>query len=221
VPRALDGELAAPLCAQPLVLVKGQSRAGKSRTGFEVAARQLPGFRLLVPNDRVALSALAELDPLPGQGDGVLVWLDDLDEYLAVEGARGLDAGLLDRWAAREPPVRVLATIRTEEYGRLSAAPGMVGRTVRVLLNRFDPGAITLPVTFDDPAERTAIAELYPGERLSGGLAEHRLLRARSPQTQQCPDARRITERSLDVRCRTWSSAVPTPMCVRALRGRG
>lgn len=173
VPRALDGKLAALLYAQPLVLVKGQSRAGKSRTAFEVAVRQLPGFRLLVPNDRVALTALAELDPLPGQGDRVLVWLDDLDEYLAVEGARGLDAGLLDRWAACEPPVRVLATIRMEEYGRLSATPGELGRTVGELLNRFDPGAITLPVTFDDPAERAAIAELYPGERLSGGLAEH------------------------------------------------
>jgi hypothetical protein len=39
--------------------------------------------------------------------------------------------------------------------------------------NRFGPGAITLPITFDDPAEQAAIANLYPGEQVSGGLAEH------------------------------------------------
>jgi len=173
VPRTLDGELAGLLRSQLLVMVRGQSRAGKSRTAFEAAARELPGFLLLVPKDRAALTALTELDPLPGQGEQVLVWLDDLDEYLAAEGARGLDVALLNRWAACDPPVRVLATIRLEEYGRLSATPGELGRSVRELLNRFDRGAITLPVTFDHPAEQAAIAELYPGEQLSGGLAEH------------------------------------------------
>jgi hypothetical protein len=67
----------------------------------------------------------------------------------------------------------VLATIRLEEHGLLAATPGELGRSVRELLNRFDPGAITLPVGFDEPAERAAITELYPGERVSGGLAEH------------------------------------------------
>jgi hypothetical protein len=60
-----------------------------------------------------------------------------------------------------------------EEYGRLAATAGELGRAVREVLNRFDPGAITLPVTFDDPAEQVAIGELYPNEQLSGGLAEH------------------------------------------------
>jgi len=173
VPRGLDRELARLLGVESLVLVKGQSRAGKSRTAFEVAARELAGWRLLVPKDRAALAVLTDLDPLPGQGVQVLVWLDDLDEYLAVEGAHGLDAGLLGRWAACDPPVKVLATIRLEAYGRLAATPGELGRSVRELLNRFDPGAITLSVGFDGPDEQAAIAELYPGEQVSGGLAEH------------------------------------------------
>jgi tetratricopeptide (TPR) repeat protein len=173
VPRAGDGQLALLLQSQPLVLVKGQSRAGKSRTAFEVAARELGDWRLLAPTDRAALAALAELDPLPGQGERVLVWLDDLDKYLAVEGARGLDTALLGRWLASDPPLKVLATIRLEEHGRVLDTPGELGRRVRELLNRFDPGAMTLPVAFDDPSEQVAIAELYPGEHITGGLAEH------------------------------------------------
>jgi len=47
VPRAADEELAGLLRSQPLVLVKGQSRAGKSRTTFEVAARELGDWRLV------------------------------------------------------------------------------------------------------------------------------------------------------------------------------
>jgi Tfp pilus assembly protein PilF len=173
VPRALDEELAGLFGAQRLILVKGQSRAGKSRTAFEVAARELAGWRLLIPKDRAALAALADLDPLPGQGEKVLVWLDDLDEYLAVEGGHGLDAGLLDRWAGCEPPVVVLATIRLEEYIRLTETRGQVSRHVQRLLNRFAPGALTLPVTFRHPSEQAAIAELYPNEQMVGGLAEH------------------------------------------------
>jgi tetratricopeptide (TPR) repeat protein len=173
IPRVLDEELAELLRSQPLILVRGQSRAGKSRTAFEIATRELAGWQLLVPKHRRALTALAELDPLPGQGERVLVWLDDLDKYLAVEGAYGLDAGMLDRWARSNPPIKVLATIRLEEYGRLAATVGELGRAVREVLNRFDAGAITLPVTFDDPSERVAISELYPHEQLSGGLAEH------------------------------------------------
>jgi tetratricopeptide (TPR) repeat protein len=173
VPRAVDQQLAALLRSQPLILVKGQSRSGKSRTAFEVAAQELGNWRLLAPKDRSALAALAELDPQPGKGEPVLVWLDDLDRYLAVEGTSGLNAALLARWAASDPPVKVLATIRLEEYGRLAAAPGELGRTVRELLNRFDPGAITVPSDFDTPAEQAATAQLYADERVAGGLGEH------------------------------------------------
>jgi hypothetical protein len=173
VPRAADAELARLLRSQQLVLVKGQSRAGKSRTAYEVAARELCDWRLMAPTDRASLTGLAELESLPGQGERMLVWLDDLDRYLAVEGTRGLNAALLGRWAASDPPVKVLATIRLEEFGRLIEAPGELGRNVRELLNRFNPGAITLRTTFDDPAEQAAIANLYPDEQVSGGLAEH------------------------------------------------
>jgi len=173
VPRAVDQNLAELLHTQPLVLLKGQSRAGKSRTAFEIAARELAGWRLLVPTDRTALAELGRLELLPGEGERVLLWLDDLDQYLASEGTSGLDAGLLNRLAGCDPPAKVLATLRLEEHARLAEAPGELGRAARELLNRFDPGAVTLPVGFEEPAERTAITELYPGEQFVGGLAEY------------------------------------------------
>jgi len=173
VPRAIDEHLAELLRSQQLVLVKGQSRAGKSRTAYEVAARELAGWRLLVPKDRTALARLGALEPLPGEGERVLVWLDDLDRYLASEETGGLDVGLLARLAACDPPAKVLATVRLEEHARVAAAPGALGRSGRELLNRFDPGALTVPVGFEAAEERTAIAALYPGEPVSGGLAEH------------------------------------------------
>jgi hypothetical protein len=77
VPRAADAELARLLRSQQLVLVKGQSRAGKSRTAYEVAARELGDWRLMAPTDRASLAGLAELESLPGQGERMLVWLDD------------------------------------------------------------------------------------------------------------------------------------------------
>jgi hypothetical protein len=68
VARALDAELAELLDAQPLILVKGQSRAGKSRTAYEVAARELAAWRLLVPNDRAALGRVRRLMRATGRG---------------------------------------------------------------------------------------------------------------------------------------------------------
>lgn len=172
VARAMDNKLAELLRSQSLVLIKGQSRAGKSRTAFEVASRELGGWRLLAPTNRSALATLAEIDPPPGQNEQLVVWLDDLEQYVAAEGARGLDAGLLTRWAISSSTIKVVATIRLEEYGRLMDSPGEIGRRVRELLNRFDPGTMILPVTFDEAAEQAAIAELYPGETVSGGLGE-------------------------------------------------
>jgi tetratricopeptide (TPR) repeat protein len=221
VPRAVDEELAALLRAQPLVMVKGQSRTGKSRTAFEIAARELPHWRLLVPKDRAALAGLRELERLPGEGELVLVWLDDLDRYLTGEGTGGLDARLLARLAVCDPPMKVLATIRLEEHARLVATEGEMGRSVRELLNRFDAGAITLPVGFDNPAERAAITELYPGEQVTGGLAEHlatdELVNIHQPRSEAI-SLDRSRERTgedrpldLDARIRSVDDLLPSP----------
>lgn len=119
VPRdldaGLDAALARGLAHGGLVLLRGDSTAGKSRTAFE-AMRRLPGdLRLLVPTHRGSLRAL-----LDGGVElrEVVVWLNDLERYL---GADGLDVSLLRRLVGTVgQQVLVVATMRAREYNARS-----------------------------------------------------------------------------------------------------
>jgi TPR repeat protein len=119
VPRDLDARLDAALARAlangGLVLLRGDSTAGKSRTAYE-AARRLPGeLRLLIPTKRDSLRAL-----LDGGVElrEVVIWLNDLERWL---GADGLDVGLLRRLLGDgDRRVLLLATIRASEYNKRS-----------------------------------------------------------------------------------------------------
>lgn len=119
VPRDLDAKLdkalRTALAQGGLVLVRGDSTAGKSRTTFQ-AMRRLPGdLWLLVPRHRDSLRAL-----LAGGVElrNVVVWLNDLEFHL---GAGGLDVGLLHRLLGDGGRrVVVLATMRASEYNNRS-----------------------------------------------------------------------------------------------------
>jgi uncharacterized protein len=119
VPRDLDARLDAALARAlangGLILLRGDSTAGKSRTAYE-AARRLPGeLRLLIPTKRDSLRAL-----LDGGVElrEVVIWLNDLERWL---GADGLDVGLLRRLLGDgDRRVLLLATIRASEYNKRS-----------------------------------------------------------------------------------------------------
>ena len=91
-----------------IVLILGDSAAGKSRSASEAVRRDpvLRRWRLVVPLADGGLARLANADL--GWRDTVL-WLDDLDKYLA----RGLDLGTLRRVLGDNPTVVVVATMRT------------------------------------------------------------------------------------------------------------
>jgi uncharacterized protein len=111
-----------------LVLVVGDSAAGKSRSAAEAVHRHptLGARRLVVPLLDGGLARLLEAVSL----DGTLVWLDDLDKHIA----RGLDTAtcrrLLDHY-----DVVVIATIRASE---LQARGGDLKDPVWELLNDTD-----------------------------------------------------------------------------------
>ncbi len=93
-----------------IVLVVGDSAAGKSRSACEVLRKDpvLRSWRLVVPMVDGGLSRLASA----GLGwQHTVLWLDDLDKFLG----RGLDIEILRQILADDPTVAVVATIRTSQ----------------------------------------------------------------------------------------------------------
>jgi Tfp pilus assembly protein PilF len=126
VPRDKDAELDAKLSRGGLVLLIGDSTAGKSRAAYEAIRRLFAQRWLLVPHTRQSLRRL--LDGGVEFRD-VVVWLNDLERWL---GPDGLDLGLLRRLLGDgHRRVVVVATMRASEY---------VARSPEQEQGRVDPG---------------------------------------------------------------------------------
>ncbi|MEU6802103.1 SEL1-like repeat protein [Streptomyces neyagawaensis] len=107
-----------------LVLLTGDSTAGKSRTALEAARAVLPGHLLLAPPWGADLRVLRPPTGGPAYDRHVL-WLDDLEHYL---GPGGLEPSLLS--ALTDAGLVVLATLRDERYDTLrDAADGADGES--------------------------------------------------------------------------------------------
>ncbi len=89
------------------VLVVGHSMSGKTRLAAEVVKRKFPDALLLNPESGKALQEMLDggLDTA-----GVVVWLDDLERFLGVDG---LTVGLLDRLITDR--AIVVSTIRVKQ----------------------------------------------------------------------------------------------------------
>jgi tetratricopeptide (TPR) repeat protein len=126
VPRDKDAELDAKLARDGLVLLVGDSTAGKSRAAYEAIRRLFAQRRLLVPYTRQSLPRL-----LDGGVEfrEVVVWLNDLERWM---GPDGLDLGSLRRLLGDgHRRVVVVATMRASEY---------VARSPEQEQGRVDPG---------------------------------------------------------------------------------
>ncbi|MEF3113594.1 tetratricopeptide repeat protein [Streptomyces chrestomyceticus] len=154
--RALDEALR----TRPFVLLAGDAKAGKSRTLVESLRRVLPhGTRLIVPGPAPSAPGGIAALPLPTGGDGAVLWLDDIDEYLR---PGGMDTKVLDAYRSMRPPVLVVATITSEWLGRILTPKGEVNRAARGVLERA-PQPVLLPrlLRQEDLADAR---RLYPDE---------------------------------------------------------
>ncbi len=189
VARDSDELLRTALRRSSFVVVIGPSKAGKSRTAFEAALAVLPVAVLLVPRPgRRALEELGDGDLLdtccPGQQ--VVVWLDDLERFLAP--AEGLDPGRLAQLSGRSPRLVVLATLRTDQLSLL-AQPGTteIDKGVRQLLAAGEQ--VRLELSLSDE-ERARAASSYPEEDFTGGVGIGERLVAGPLLREKCLAAR-------------------------------
>ncbi|MFF8963193.1 tetratricopeptide repeat protein [Streptomyces globisporus] len=97
-----------------LVLVVGDSTAGKTRACFEALRTQLPGYRVAAPTTGPDL--VSALEVIDRTATRCAVWLDDLESYL---GAGGLEPGLLAEFGRLRIPV--LATMRHQQFDVFTA----------------------------------------------------------------------------------------------------
>lgn len=110
----LDAELRSALetGSPQMVVLRGPSKAGKSRSLYEAVRRneRLRDAAVLKPRDIDALTTLLAPRGLPSLPDGpVLVWLDDLELYTQA-GHRGIHPAALAAIADWPQPTVVVAT---------------------------------------------------------------------------------------------------------------
>ncbi len=156
--QALDGR-------RSLVLVYGDSKAGKSRAAYEAARHACADRPIVVPRDVAAIDELLALDPpLLARQNPALLWLDDVTESTLA----ALTPSMLDQLRALD--VVTLCTMRSEPLSKVADSSGDVGRTARAALSRAEPH-INLPFALNEAELRQARAE-YPEEVFSHSIGE-------------------------------------------------
>lgn len=180
VRRDVDAEIDRTLLGDRFLLLLGPATSGKSRTAAEAVARSLPQAGLLWPKARPqGLRRLLELDaqqPLhPGP---IVVWLDDLQQYLSEDG--GLDEESFALLQRRPGGSFLVATMTLAAFAECLHARNDRGRIAGELLDEGLVTQIEVPRE-PSPKERAAAMTTYPAEdwtQPATGIAE-RLVAAR------------------------------------------
>ncbi|MFD6791583.1 hypothetical protein ACFWC7_38435, partial [Streptomyces anthocyanicus] len=134
-----------------LLVLRGGSCTGKTRTAFEAVREVMPDWRLVYP--KTAQAVVERLSGVPLAAAGTVLWLDDLHRLLA-EPAGEQAAGLLRELLDQPGPVAAVATIWPDNYKALVSTP-LEGQTdrygqARSLLARAS--TVVVPETFSGEA---------------------------------------------------------------------
>ncbi|MBT2231669.1 tetratricopeptide repeat protein [Nonomuraea sp. NEAU-A123] len=147
-----------------MVILEGPSSAGKTRLAFECMHAYAPDRLLIVPNN---LTALREITKEPVRLRNSVIWLDDVERYLA---SGGLDGAVLDALVPHEiVDVLVLATLRAEARKELTS-PDLetaTARSVEEIMRR----ARVIPLERAlSPDEQARAQELRADKRIAAAL---------------------------------------------------
>jgi hypothetical protein len=132
--RIKDEELADALSPGRLVVLVGPSKAGKTRTAFEVLRSHgtWGGALLAVPAPR-SLGELVRHSDLPRSAP-LVIWLDDVARFLPPAG--DLSQTIVARLVDRPGPTVLAATLRSEQREMLRGPEGELSREVRMVRPR-------------------------------------------------------------------------------------
>ena len=157
------------------VLLVGHSMAGKTRLAAHVVRQRFPDAALLIPESGKALRDLVidlDLDVA-----GVVVWLDDLERFLA---PYGLTTILLDRLTSGN--AILVATIRSEERDKIYLPQDTIRPSGWEVLDRFERQDGDGFTRIDVPRRNTA-AEL---DRIRAAVTNPHILDQILDVVQQC-----------------------------------
>ena len=116
IPRDVEEELRSAVQRESLIVVVGESTAGKSRAAFEAIRSQNPDHLLAVPSGRESLAAITSR---LSESSRSILWLDDLERFL---GPGGLTPAMVaNLTTSTGHNIVLMATMRTSEYERFTA----------------------------------------------------------------------------------------------------
>ncbi|MER5638201.1 hypothetical protein ABT095_14730, partial [Kitasatospora sp. NPDC002227] len=166
VERGHDRQLRAQLEAAAadrqtvLVVVRGESCTGKTRTAFEAIQRCLADWQLVFPKDTDSLLALLAASVLAPR---TILWLNEAQDFLTGPAGEAASAALRRR-LEQPGPVVVLATLWPAYHRELTATPPRgeadVHARARALLGPVAP--VDVPGVFTGQALRNVRSRTHP-----------------------------------------------------------
>ena len=113
VARDIDEELRGAFNREGMIIVVGESTAGKSRAAFEAIRSRTPDHLLAVPSGR---ESLATVTTQLSESRRSILWLDDLERFL---GPGGITLAMVAKLTGRN--AIIVGTMRTAEYERFTS----------------------------------------------------------------------------------------------------
>lgn len=149
-----------------LLVLRGGSCVGKTRTAFEAVRACLPTWQLIYPKTAAAVVAACEAGALAAR---TVIWLDDAHQVL-MEPWGEAAAAAVRRLLERPGPGVVIATVWPEHYKALTALPKSASdrdphRQARALLRSHPPVEVPTKFTEDAQAELRRAARTDPALR--------------------------------------------------------